>query len=51
MAECCCPWCGSTSFNAVESPLTDHELLECESCLRAYEVTHAPDGSDRLVAV
>jgi hypothetical protein len=46
-----CPWCGSTRITAVESSLTDDELLECESCLRAYEIKRGPDGSERLVAV
>ena len=46
-----CPSCGSTNFTTVESSLIDRELLECESCLRAYEVKHDPDGSERLVAV
>jgi hypothetical protein len=46
-----CPWCGSTRITAVESSLTDDELLECESCLRAYEIKRGPDGLERLVAV
>jgi hypothetical protein len=46
-----CPWCGSTRITAVESSLTDDELLECDSYLRAYEVKRRPDGSERLVAV
>jgi hypothetical protein len=46
-----CPFCGSTSFNSLESSVTDDELLECESCLRAYEVKRGPDGTERLVAV
>jgi hypothetical protein len=37
-------------ITAVESSLTDDELLECESCLRAYEVKRGPDGLERLVA-
>jgi hypothetical protein len=45
------PFCGSTRFNAVESSLTDNELLECESRLRAYEVKRGLDGLERLVAV
>jgi hypothetical protein len=46
-----CPWCGSTRIGVVESSLTDDELLECESCLRAYEVKRGPDDAVTLLAV
>ncbi len=29
----------------------DSELMECQNCLRAYEVKNEQDGSVRLVAV
>jgi len=45
-----CLGCGWTRITAVESSLTDDELLECESCLRAYEAKRGPDGLERLVA-
>jgi hypothetical protein len=46
-----CPWCGSTRITNVESSVTDDELLECESCLRAYEVKRGPNDTVTLVAV
>jgi hypothetical protein len=36
---------------SLETTALDSELLECQSCGRAYEVKHQPDGSVRLVAV
>ena len=35
----------------VQSTAMDSELMECQNCLRAYEVKNEQDGSVRLVAV
>jgi len=46
-----CPACGSMKLVSVQTSAIDSELLECESCRRAYEVKFGPDGSVKLVAV
>jgi len=46
-----CPACGSTKLASVQNSAIDSELLECESCGRAYEVKFGPDGKPKLVAV
>jgi len=51
MAASCCPFCNSTNLASFQSPVIDRELLECQDCLRAYEVKYGPDGKAKLVAV
>ena len=46
-----CPARGSTKLARVQNSAIDSELLECESCDRAYEVKFGPDGKAKLVAV
>jgi uncharacterized protein YbaR (Trm112 family) len=51
MGPWCCPFCNSTNLTIVQSTAIDSELLECQSCLRAYEVKYEPDGGVKLIAV
>jgi transcription elongation factor Elf1 len=46
-----CPCCDSQDLTSVQNTAMDSELLECQNCLRAYEVKYGPDGKVRLVAV
>jgi hypothetical protein len=46
-----CPSCDSENLFSVQSTGTDHVLLECQKCRRAYEVKYEPDGEARLVSV
>ena len=46
-----CPDCQSEDLVSTQSAMFDSELVECQLCKRAYEVTTQPDGNVKLVPV